>query len=86
MEMRERGVPRRDVALKFRLTGGRIALIEREAAVEKSMAERRVRLRAEIRDSGDRCWIAVVELIPSLRFYAVDARRGALVFFFGHPD
>jgi hypothetical protein len=67
VEMLEQGVCPQDVARKFRLSPERIRLIEREAATEKSLAQRRGRLQTEIRsaDDLDKPW-AVVDLIDAL--------------------
>lgn len=67
LQMRERGVSRRDIARQFGITPGRIGLIERAAATEKSQAERLASLRAEIRDVDDldKLW-PVVDLIDAL--------------------
>ena len=67
VQMREQGILRRDVAQKYGLTPERIRMIEREAAAEKSLAERRARLREEIRkaDDLDKPW-AVADLLDAL--------------------
>jgi hypothetical protein len=75
-QLRERGVPRLAISLKFGLTPGRIALIEREAEAEKSLAERRAKLRAEIRnaDDLDKPW-PVMDLIDALWLITIARMR-----------
>ena len=81
IEMREQGIPLKDIARKFRLTHARIRLIEREAATEKSLAQRRARLQTQIRcaDDLDKSW-AVVDLIDAL-WLIVIARVRLLAYF-----
>ena len=67
LQMREQDIPRLEIARKFGLTSGRIALIERQGVAEKSQADRRARLQAEIRnaDNLDKSW-AIVDLIDAM--------------------
>jgi hypothetical protein len=54
LQMRKEGVPQREVARRFNLSPSRIYLLERRDAADRSMAERRGKLRGEIRVADDR--------------------------------
>src|SRR5688572_8517447 len=53
LSLRKEGVPRRDVALKFRLSRGRITQIEKRNAADESLAKRRAQLRHAIQNADD---------------------------------
>lgn len=53
LQMRKEGSSRREVAQKFKLSPSRIYLIERQDAADRSMAERRAKLREELRKADD---------------------------------
>jgi transcriptional regulator len=58
LEMRNQGVSQKEVAKRFNLSPSRIYLIERRNAADRSLAERRIRLREEFRvaDDPERRW------------------------------
>ena len=60
LQMRAQGVARREVARQFGITPGGIGVIEQKAGAEQSLAERRARLRADLRDADDldKRWLA----------------------------
>jgi hypothetical protein len=68
LQMRQEGVSRQEVARRFGLSPWRIGLVEREFKTEEAMAERRARIRGELRraDDPDKMW-AVEDLIDALR-------------------
>ncbi|MGA2662070.1 MAG: hypothetical protein ABSH34_31715 [Verrucomicrobiota bacterium] len=53
LQMRRAGVPRREVALRFKLSPNRISQLEQRDKADKSMAERRAKLRDAIRAADD---------------------------------
>jgi len=53
LQMRKEGVPRREVALRFRLSPTRVFQLEQRDAADEAMAQRRAKLREEIRSSDD---------------------------------
>ena len=53
LQMRTEGVPRREVALQFKLSTGRILQLEKRDAADKAMAERRGNLQEAIRSADD---------------------------------
>ena len=53
LQMRKEGLTQNEVAQRFGLSPTRIYLIERRDAADRSMAERRARLREEIRAADD---------------------------------
>ena len=76
VEMRAQGVPRQEIARQFRITPGRVAMIEQGAATERAQAERRAQLQAEIRlaDDLDKVW-PVINLVDSLHLLTVARTR-----------
>jgi hypothetical protein len=76
LQMRKRGVPRREVALAFGLSRARISKIEEQDATDASMAERGARLREEIRNADDpeRLW-PVSDLLNVLGLVTVTKKR-----------
>jgi hypothetical protein len=58
LQMRKEGVPRREVALRFGLSPGRISQLEKRDEADKTMAERRAEFRGAIRaaDDPERMW------------------------------
>jgi hypothetical protein len=58
LQMRKAGVPRPEVALRFRLSPGRISQLERRDEADKAMAERQTALREAVRitDDPERTW------------------------------
>ena len=53
LEMRKEGVSKKEVARRFGLSPSRIYLIEKRDAADRSMCERRAKLREEIRAADD---------------------------------
>jgi hypothetical protein len=53
LQLRKEGVPRREVALRFRLSPNRISQLEQRDRADRFRAERRARLREEIRIADD---------------------------------
>jgi hypothetical protein len=51
--MRKNGIPQEEVARRFKLSPSRIYLIERRDTADRSMCERRAKLREEIRAADD---------------------------------
>jgi transcriptional regulator with XRE-family HTH domain len=76
LEMRKEGLSQREVAQRFGLSPSRIYLIERRDAADRSLAERRTRLREEIRvaDDLDRMW-PVEDLIDVVGLIVVTRKR-----------
>jgi hypothetical protein len=76
LQMRKDGVPRPEVALQFRLSRGRISQLERRNEVDNSMAERRAKLREEIRtaDDPEKMW-PVNDLIDVIGLIVVTKKR-----------
>jgi len=72
VEMRAQGVTRQEIARQFRITTGRVAMIEQQAATEGAQAERRAQLQAEIRLANDldKAW-PVVNLVDALHLLTV---------------
>jgi len=76
LQMRREGVPPREVARKFRLSAGRIYLIERRDATDKSMAERCARLREAMcaADNPEKMW-PVSDMADAIRLIVVTKKR-----------
>jgi hypothetical protein len=76
LEMRQQGFSQKETAMRFKLSPSRIQLIEKQDAAERSMAERRSRLREAIRsaDDPDRMW-PVLDLIDALGLSTVTQKR-----------
>jgi hypothetical protein len=74
--MRKEGVRRVDVARRFNLSPSRIYLIERRDAADRSLEERRTRLREAIRATDDleRMW-PVEDLIDAVELIIVTRKR-----------
>jgi hypothetical protein len=76
LQMRQKGVPKKEVARRFKLSPTRICQIERRAAADKSMAERRAGLRAQIRvaDDPEKLW-PVNDLADAMTLIVVTKKR-----------
>ena len=76
LQLRERGLSQREVARRFKLSPSRIYLIEKQDAADRSLAERRTRLREEIRaaDDLDKLW-PVEDLIDAVGLIVVTRKR-----------
>jgi hypothetical protein len=76
VRMRQAGVSRKEVAARFKLSRSRIQMIEKQDAAERSMAERRARLREDIlaADDPDRFW-PVIDLVDALDLLVVTRKR-----------
>ena len=76
LEMRNQGLSQTEVARRFRLSPSRIYLIEKQDAADRSLAERRTRLREEIRAADDleRIW-PVEDLIDAIGLIVVTRKR-----------
>jgi hypothetical protein len=76
VQMRKEGVPRREVALKFGLSRERIAQLEKRDQTDKSMAERRAKLREAIRSADDpeKTW-AINDLADAIGLIVVTKKR-----------
>lgn len=76
LQMRREGIRRGEVARAFQLSPTRIYLLERRAATDQAMAERRAKLRAEIRtaDDPDRMW-PVTDLADAIEPLLVAKKR-----------
>ena len=74
--MRKEGVSKKEVARKFKLSPSRIYLIEKQDAADRSMEQRRAKLREEIRACDDlgRMWPAE-DLIDAAGLIMVTKRR-----------
>jgi transposase len=76
LQMRREGISQREVARKFQLSPSRIYLLERRAAADQAMAERRAKLRAEIRaaDDPEKMW-PVTDLADAIGPIVVTKKR-----------
>jgi hypothetical protein len=76
LQMRKEGVRRREVALRFGLSPGRILQLEKRDEADKSTAERRGKLREAIRtaDDPERIW-PVNDLADAIGLMAVTKKR-----------
>lgn len=76
LQMRKDGVGRHDVARKFKLSPSRIEQIEKRDTFDRSMADRRARVREDIRDADDpeRMW-PVTDVIDAVGLLAVTKKR-----------
>jgi hypothetical protein len=76
LELRHQGLSRTEVARKFKLSPSRIYLIEKQDEADRSMGERRTKLREEIRaaDDMDGTW-PVEELVDALGLIVVTRKR-----------
>ncbi len=76
VEMRAQGVTRQEIARLFRITPGRVAMIEQRAATEQAQAEQRGQLQAELRlaDDLDKTW-PVLNLLDALHLLPVARTR-----------
>ena len=76
LQMRKEGVRRVDVARRFKLSPSRIFLIERRDSAEKSVAERRARLREALlaADDPERVW-PVNDLVDAIGLIVVTKKR-----------
>jgi len=76
LQMRKEGMSQTEVARKFKLSPSRIYLIEKQDAATRSMAERRAKLRGEIRmaDDMDKLW-PVEDLLDALGLIVVTRKR-----------
>ena len=74
--MRKEGVRRVDVAKKFELSPSRIHLIEKRDLADRAMAERRAKLRQEIRmaDNLDKMW-PVENMLDAIGLVVVTQKR-----------
>jgi hypothetical protein len=74
--LRKEGLPRRDVARKFRLSRGRISQIENQNAAEESLAERRAGLRRAIQNADDpeKPW-PIEDLVDAIGLTGVTKKR-----------
>jgi hypothetical protein len=76
LQMRKEGVPRPEVALRFRLSRERISQLEKRDKADKLMAERRTNLREAIRtaDDPERTW-PVNDLADAIGLFVVTKKR-----------
>ena len=76
LQMRKDGVSKKELAKRFKLSPSRIYVIEKQDAADRSLAERRTRLREEIRtaDDPERMW-PVEDLIDALGLIVVTRKR-----------
>jgi hypothetical protein len=76
LQMRKEGVPRPEVALRFRLSHERISQLEKRDEADKSMAERRANLREAVRtaDNPERTW-PVNDLADAIGLIVVTKKR-----------
>ena len=76
LELRKKGMSQTEVARRFKLSPSRIYLIEKQDAADRSLAERRTRLRQGIRAADDleRMW-PVEDLIDALGLIVVTRKR-----------
>jgi hypothetical protein len=76
LELRKDGLSRTEVARRFNLSPTRIYLIERQDAADRSLNDRRTRLREAIRaaDDPDKLW-PVKDLVDALGLIIVTRKR-----------
>jgi len=76
LQMRKDGIPQGEVARRFKLSPSRIYLIERRDAADRSMGERRAKLREGIRAVDDlhRMW-PVNDLADAIGLIVVTRKR-----------
>ena len=76
LQMRKNGIPQGEVARRFKLSPSRIYLIEKQDAAIRAFAERRIRLREEIRaaDDPERMW-PVKDLLDAIGLGIVTRQR-----------
>lgn len=76
LQMRKEGIPRPEVALKFGLSRGRIAQLEKRDQADRSLAERRAKLQEAIRiaDDPERMW-PVNDLADAIGLIVVTKKR-----------
>jgi len=76
LQMRKNGIPQGEVARRFKLSPSRIYLIEKQDAAISALAERRIRLREEIRaaDDPERMW-PVKDLLDAIGLGVVTRQR-----------
>jgi transcriptional regulator with XRE-family HTH domain len=76
LQLRKEGLSQTEVAKRFNLSPGRVYLIEKQDAADRSLAERRTRLREEIRAADDleRMW-PVEDLIDAVGVIVVTKKR-----------
>jgi hypothetical protein len=76
LQMRKEGVRRVDAARKFQLSPSRIHMIEKRDAADRAMAERRAKVREEIRaaDDMEKLW-PVEDLVDALDLIIVTRIR-----------
>ena len=76
LQLRKEGMSRTELARRFKLSPSRIYLIEKQDAADRSLEERRTRLREEIRaaDDPDKMW-PVEDLLDALGLIVVTRKR-----------
>ena len=76
LQMRKEGHSQTDVARRFKLSPSRIYLIEKRDAADRSMCERRARLRGEIRaaDDPEKLW-PVNDMLDAVGLVVVTKKR-----------
>lgn len=76
LELRKDGLTQLEVARRFKLSPSRIYLIEKQDAADRSLAERRSKLRKEIRaaDDPERMW-SVEDLVDAVGLIVVTKKR-----------
>jgi len=76
LQLRKEGMSPTEVARRFKLSPSRIYLIEKQDAATRSMAERRIKLREDIRAADDleRMWV-VGDLVDAVGLIVVTKKR-----------
>jgi transcriptional regulator with XRE-family HTH domain len=76
LQLRKEGLSQTEVARRFKLSPSRIYLIEKQDAAEKSLADRRTKLREDIRaaDDPDKLW-PVEDLLDAVGLIVVTKKR-----------
>ena len=76
LQLRKEGTTQTEVARRFKLSPGRIYLIEKQDATDRSLAKRRNRLQEEIRnaDDSEKLW-PVEDLIDAVGLIVVTRKR-----------
>ena len=76
LELRKKGMSQTEVARRFKLSPSRVYLIEKQDAADRSLEQRRTRLREEIRGDDDleRMW-PLEDLIDAVGLIVVTRKR-----------